>query len=117
MQSRFKSIALLLLFSLPGLWGNAQAPDRTERKQLFDDHWKFSLGDIAEAGQPDFKDETWRTLNLPHDWSIEGQLDPNNPMGNDGGYLPAGVGWYRKNSMRPLPGRENESPFTSKGFT
>ena len=101
MQSRFKSIALLLLFSLPGLWGNAQAPDRTERKQLFDDHWKFSLGDIAEAGQPDFKDETWRTLNLPHDWSIEGQLDPNNPMGNDGGYLPAGVGWYRKKFNAP----------------
>ena len=38
----------------------------------------------------------WQKLNVPHDWSIEGNFDKNNPAGSGGGYLPGGVGWYRK---------------------
>ncbi len=56
-----------------------------ERKQLFDADWSFSL-DSAQ----------WRTVCLPHDWSIEGAFDKEAPAGNDGGYLPTGKGWYRK---------------------
>ena len=37
-----------------------------------------------------------RILNVPHDWSIEGEYDVENPMGDQCGYLPAGIGWYRK---------------------
>jgi len=72
------------------------APAAIVRKQLFDDSWKFFLGDIPEARSKDFKDEGWRKLNLPHDWSIEGNISPKNPTGGDGGYFPAGIGWYRK---------------------
>jgi len=36
-------------------------------------------------------------VQLPHDWSIDGPYDRNNPTGRGGGYLPAGVGWYRNN--------------------
>ncbi len=55
------------------------------RKQLFDADWQFS------------QDSTkWRTVNLPHDWSIEGNFDKDAPAGNDGAYLPTGKGWYRK---------------------
>src|SRR5688572_10449219 len=67
-----------------------------ERKQLFDEDWKFFLGDTATASAKDFKDAQWRQLDLPHDWSIEGNINPKNPTGNAGGYFPAGVGWYRK---------------------
>lgn len=67
-----------------------------ERKQKFDDNWMFHLGDDARASQPDFDDSQWRKVDLPHDWSIEGKVDKNNPMGNDGGYYPSGIGWYRK---------------------
>ena len=56
-----------------------------ERKQLFDADWQFS-GDST----------TWRTVNLPHDWSIEGDFDKDAPAGHDGAYLPTGKGWYRK---------------------
>jgi len=66
------------------------------RKQLFDDSWKFFLGDIPEARSKDFSDAGWRNLNLPHDWSIEGNISPKNPTGGAGGYFPAGIGWYRK---------------------
>lgn len=67
-----------------------------QRKQLFDFGWKFCLGDQSDAAKMDFDDSKWRSVDLPHDWSIEGNFDKNNPAGNDGGYLPTGVGWYRK---------------------
>jgi beta-galactosidase len=38
---------------------------------LFDFDWKFTKGSIAGAAQSDFNDKKWRTVNLPHDWSIE----------------------------------------------
>ncbi len=42
-----------------------------------------------------YDDSDWRTLNLPHDWGVEGDFDINLP--GDTGKLPwSGVGWYRK---------------------
>lgn len=71
------------------------------RKQLFDNEWKFSAGDFTDAQEDNFDDSGWRKLDLPHDWSIEGIIDLKNPMGNDGGYFPAGIGWYRKSFLVP----------------
>ena len=79
----------------------AQNPSGIERKQLFDDSWKFFLGDTAAAGSNNFDDGSWRTIDLPHDWSIEGQVSPKNPTRGSGGYFPAGVGWYRKSFKVP----------------
>ncbi|WP_254920943.1 glycoside hydrolase family 2 TIM barrel-domain containing protein [Flavobacterium sp. ov086] len=67
-----------------------------ERKQLFDYNWKFFLGDDAEAKTSNFNDTSWRNLDLPHDWSIEGKIHPKNTTGAGGGYFPSGIGWYRK---------------------
>ncbi len=58
--------------------------------------WKFIEQDVSGAESTDFDDSQWRTLNVPHDWSIEGNYAENNPAGKAGGYLPTGVGWYRK---------------------
>ncbi|HYH56620.1 MAG TPA: glycoside hydrolase family 2 TIM barrel-domain containing protein, partial [Anseongella sp.] len=62
----------------------------------FDFGWSFHLGDVPAARQPDFDDSHWRTLDLPHDWSIEQPFDLDNPSGWRGAYLPGGTGWYRK---------------------
>ncbi|MDP4188115.1 MAG: glycoside hydrolase family 2 TIM barrel-domain containing protein, partial [Bacteroidota bacterium] len=62
----------------------------------FNKGWKFNLGDVPEAKNPGFDDSNWRTLNLPHDWSIEGEFSEKNPAGTGGGALPGGIGWYRK---------------------
>lgn len=62
----------------------------------FNSDWKFALGDFPDASQPVFDDGSWRTLDLPHDWSIEGSFSPNHPAGTGGGALPGGIGWYRK---------------------
>ena len=70
---------------------------RVNNQTLFDQGWTFALGDHPEAAAPDFDDKKWRKLDLPHDWSIEGVTAANEPSGNDGGYFPTGIGWYRKN--------------------
>ncbi len=62
----------------------------------FDRDWKFNLGDVTNAQDPAFNDSGWRTLDLPHDWSIEGKFSKDNPAGPGGGALPGGIGWYRK---------------------
>lgn len=90
-----KLLAIVLLLSAC-FAGCSQEQPEIQRKQLFDFDWKFKLGDQPEASNQDFNDSTWRQLDLPHDWSIEGQPEQNNPTGGAGGYFPAGIGWYRK---------------------
>ena len=74
---------------------NASSGEPRERTD-FNEGWRFHLGDEPEAAAPDFKDEDWRLLDLPHDWAVEGDFSENNPSGTGGGALPGGVGWYRK---------------------
>ncbi|MBP7151639.1 MAG: DUF4982 domain-containing protein [Paludibacteraceae bacterium] len=63
----------------------------------FTNDWKFSLTDsAANASTFDFEDTAWRTLNLPHDWSIESDFSEKFPAAPGGGALPGGIGWYRK---------------------
>ena len=71
-------------------------PATATHRQLLDRDWCFTLGDPEGAGLPGYDDSMWRRLSLPHDWSIEGAPSANEPSGNDGGYLPTGIGWYRK---------------------
>ena len=75
--------------------------DGSRERQRLDENWKFYLGDSAVAAAADFDDSGWRTVTLPHDWSIEGKFDSKNPMGGQGGFLPAGIGWYRLNLPAP----------------
>ena len=63
--------------------------------------WKFLLGDPAGAEQPAYDDSQWRNVTLPHDWSIEGPFDQNNPGGIYMGFMPGGVGWYRQTFVPP----------------
>jgi len=62
----------------------------------FDKGWLFLKSDAKGAEQINFTDSSWRKLDVPHDWSIEGPFDAKNPTGGAGGFLPAGIGWYRK---------------------
>jgi beta-galactosidase len=93
-------ICVLLSYSLLAQQ-NITPQGSTERKQLFDFNWKFFLGDTTSAKSKDFNDKNWRSLDLPHDWSIEGKINSKNPTGGAGGYFPAGLGWYRKTFQVP----------------
>ena len=68
----------------------------------FNFDWKFNLGDVLEAKVTSFNDENWRTLNLPHDWSVEGEFSIDNPAKPEGGALPTGIAWYRKTFTLPI---------------
>lgn len=65
-------------------------------KQCFDYGWRFLQRDANGGELPDFDDTTWRELDLPHDWSIEGKFHGGGAGGKRGGYVDLGVGWYRK---------------------
>jgi len=76
-----------------GLRANSATP---RVRECFDFGWKFFKGDAPGAEAPGFSDAGWRSLDLPHDWSIEGPFDAQAPSSGPGAYLPTGVGWYRK---------------------
>jgi beta-galactosidase len=78
-------LLILVVFVSQGL---AQTP---RDEMLFDEGWKFKLGDIEGAEKPEFSDTSWRDIDLPHDWSIED--------------LPKGT-----NSPTPEPAPTNEPP-------
>lgn len=83
---------LTLLVSLIGLSASAQVSFGQADK--FNDNWRFALVDDGNAAKPEFDDSHWRQLTLPHDWSIEGE--PSQALASCTGYLPGGIGWYRK---------------------
>ena len=58
-------------------------------RQNFDFDWQFRLGENGD----------FREVQLPHDWSVE--LDFDEKAGGASGYLPGGIGWYRKSFMIP----------------
>lgn len=67
-----------------------------QRRERFDGNWRFYLGDLPNGQDPALDHGGWRSLNLPHDWSIEGEFREDHPSGWGGGYLPGGIAWYRK---------------------
>ena len=70
--------------------------DNNPREILnFDKGWTFQLGESIGAEQPGFNDSAWRKLNVPHDWSIEGEFSEKNLATAKSGGLPGGIGWYR----------------------
>jgi beta-galactosidase len=112
-------VALLL----PG----ARAADSAEsprQRILFDRDWRFHQGDVppGPGGTPDaagFDDLTWRPVNLPHDWMIEGvkgtnpqnmdgPFDKGSPAGGGGAFLNGGIGWYRKTFTLPAEAQGKE---------
>ncbi|MEI6077345.1 MAG: sugar-binding domain-containing protein [Verrucomicrobiota bacterium] len=75
--------------------------DPIRERRFADANWKFHLGDISAAETPEFDDSNWRTVNLPHDWSVEGEFDPKSSTGGAEGFLPQGTGWYRRTFKVP----------------
>jgi len=95
MEGRTKMSRLLTaVLAVALLQGCSQPVPRTHIS--FNEGWKFSLTASDDAAQPGFDDSGWRKLDLPHDWSIEGEFSEKNPASPGGGALPGGVGWYRK---------------------
>jgi hypothetical protein len=100
-RRRFSALVLgagVLL--LAAVSGHAQ---QVRDRQLFDNGWRFHLGDVQQGQSPALADKAWRQVDLPHDWSIEGPYSTKNASGT--GFLPGGIGWYRKTFTLPASAR------------
>ena len=78
----FQKITIALLFSI-SIFAQKQARIIED----FNKNWNFKIGDYPEAINANFNASDWRTLQLPHDWSIEGTFDkafPDPSQGNVG---------------------------------
>ncbi|MFI5131472.1 MAG: sugar-binding domain-containing protein, partial [Chitinophagales bacterium] len=94
-----KRFYVVLIMSLTAVNGFAQTS--SQRIIDFNKNWKFFLGTDSAAINEDYNDSKWRTLNLPHDWSIESNFSKEFPATSQGGALPGGIGWYRKTFVLP----------------
>ena len=81
------------------------ANPRPGRRVSFNQDWRFQLGEVANGQERSLNDAPWRQLNLPHDWSIEGDFSEKHPAGTGGGALPGGIAWYRKTFTMPANAR------------
>lgn len=101
-------LVLALLFSGASLY----AEESPRKEFLIEKNWKFTKGDLPEAMKPNFDDQKWETVSIPHDWAIYGPFDRKYDLqnvaitqngekvatvktGRTGGLPYIGVGWYR----------------------
>src|SRR2546423_11307687 len=89
----FLTLPCLCLFVATSLCFANPRPGKTVS---FNQNWRFQLGDVTNAQDVAFNDSQWRQLDLPHDWTIEGEFSEKNPAGTQGGALPGGLGRYPK---------------------
>lgn len=62
-------------------------------------HWKFCYGDTPDAWFKGFDDSDWKSITLPHDWSVTMPFSQDFSSGT--GYLAGGIGWYRTQFKLP----------------
>ncbi len=62
--------------------------------------WKFAQGTQTDAFKTEFKDASWESVFIPHDWAIAGPFDPTGE-GNTAKLPWRGEGWYRLSMEMP----------------
>lgn len=78
------------------------APGVQAERIVLTDGWRFRPGAAADAEAPGHDDRGWQPVSVPHDWAIRDRADGTPPFdstaigGQDSGYLPGGIGWYRR---------------------
>ena len=90
-----KILAAVFFFSCCSAFSQLSFGD----SKKINDNWKFNLQDVSDAKNTAFDDSKWQTVNVPHDWSVKGQLSPT--LASCTGYLPGGIAWYRKSITIP----------------
>jgi len=99
-------ISVLFFFLVSGFSLSAIPTTQVRQKVSINKDWKFILNDNPQFRDSACNDVSWRTLNLPHDWSIEGAIDKS--IGGSGGFFPIGIGWYRKTFTLPEAMKEKQ---------
>ena len=105
-----RNIFYLAIISGSFFLQNVSAQLKYRKIENFNKGWLFYYADTTDL-KDDYKnasynDGSWRKLNLPHDWSIEGEFKKEYPASPEGGALPGGIGWYRKSFTVPANAKD-----------
>ena len=100
-------LSILIIAVTFCICGTLHAQDSQGSRESFNQGWRFvkyfnASNDAASIDKepvnlqlPAVNDNNWRSLDLPHDWAIEGPF--SDTLENNTGLLPwKGIGWYRK---------------------
>jgi len=101
---KLKKITGLFVFAL--VISNLQAKPQFGKADLFNDNWKFILSDVKDGASKTTNDSKWQSIDLPHDWSVKGTYSPDKASCQ--GYLPGGIGWYRKTFSVPATDKDKK---------
>ncbi len=106
-MKQFSLIAFVFIVFMCMMNTKLSAQNSPRTRESFNEGWKFAKFQNASDDNdatareprdlqlPSFDDKGWRSLDVPHDWGIEGPFDDN--LDNETGLLPwRGIGWYRK---------------------
>jgi len=88
----------LLLISILSISSSCKTDNNDISRSIedFNYDWKFNLGDTPNAFDSVFNDDQWKKINVPHDWSIEEGYQETGDVASSSGFVPGGIGWYRK---------------------
>lgn len=88
------NLLLIAIILLTGIAPSLSAQVSFGKSEKINENWKFILNDQEDGQAVAHNDSRWQQVALPHDWSVKGQLSPT--LASCTGYLPGGIGWYRK---------------------
>ncbi len=94
MRAVIKKIPFLILLTVFGVSQFAYAQPGFGSAKKLNDGWQFTLDSEDSSALNPTTGAKWLQVDLPHDWSVKQKLDPKNASCM--GYLPGGIGWYRK---------------------
>ncbi|HYV09747.1 MAG TPA: hypothetical protein VE980_02460, partial [Pyrinomonadaceae bacterium] len=77
MTRKLNIISALCFIFLAAFLGLANS--RPGHSVSFNQNWRFQLGDVSNGQDTSLNDSQWRRLDLPHDWSIEGEFSEKAP--------------------------------------
>lgn len=101
-----QKLTILVSFLFLFLGINLKAQVSFGKPELINKGWKFVLKDVEDGQKVELSEKNWQNVDLPHDWSVKGQLSPT--LASSTGYLPGGIGWYRKELNVPVSEQKNK---------
>lgn len=90
MIARLKILLSVLCFTL-----TVKGQPGFGESERISENWAFYLNRSDTSGLKPPPGVSWESVDLPHDWSVRQPLDST--LASCMGYLPGGIGWYKKN--------------------
>ncbi len=108
-SDKIEKMKRIIVFTLLFGWafaGSLFAQTGFGKSERTNNDWRFSLNDVENGQNIQLDDSRWETVDLPHDWSVKGQLSPT--LASATGYLPGGIAWYRKHLEIPADKKDEK---------